>query len=100
MKTETLSLGGREYKVRHLNLGEIEEIENLFADDKIVGLKRSYMLLAIILRRASPDVADVRTIEASPVELNAAISRALIFSGLKSAEDADPNALAPAGGTG
>jgi hypothetical protein len=96
MRNTTVSLGETNYAVPHLNLGEIEEIGEVF-ENQTAGLKRAYALLEIILRRASPAVENVRMIEASPEELGVAINKALQFSGLQIETKGEPvpNASAP-----
>lgn len=99
MNATNVKLGATTYKTPHLNLGEIEEIDLLFHDKEIGKLKRSFQILAVMLRRAAPSVADVMTIEAKPEEVGAAIAHILEFSGLKTVEgESDPNRSAPAAG--
>jgi hypothetical protein len=100
MKTVTIKLGERSYKVPHLNLGQVDDIDELMANGELKRLKRSYAVLAVVLQRADPKVEDVRSLEASPEEVNAAIKTALEFSGIKPAEGSDPNSSAPAPGAG
>lgn len=92
----TIRLGAHDYSVPHLNLGEIEEVHEALADETLSPLKRSYALLAIAFKRAEPELGDVRAVEASPIEVRAAIDSVLKHSGLQATEGADPNASAPA----
>jgi hypothetical protein len=87
-----VSLGGVDYVVPKLNIGQLREITRLFAAAKD---DISYEIVAVALRRAEPKVNDINEIVAKIDDVGKAVQDVLVFSGFKK-ETADPNSPSPA----
>ncbi len=86
-----VTLGGADYSVPKMNIGQIEDFTAISRGDP----KWASKSLQILLSRADPKVADVREMEATPEEVRTAIDEILIASGWKKAEEQSPNPAAP-----
>lgn len=85
-----ITLADVEYDVPKLNIGQLEEVSGAF---ELPAMKRTFAILRIALKRATPKIEDVNGIEATNDEIASAMSEILKASGF--AKAADPNAAAP-----
>ncbi len=90
--TIKVSLGGTDYVVPKLNIGQLREITKLFAAAKD---DISFEIVAVALRRAEPKVADINEVVADIDDVGKAVQDVLVFSGFKK-ETAGPNSPGPA----
>lgn len=85
-KTITVKLGEQDYSVPALNLGQVEELMELWESNGELSPAARFRITLksaeIILRRAKPPVADVKTLECSPAELLAFSASVMTMSGL------------------
>lgn len=84
-KTAKIVLGGEEYKVHPFNLNELEEVQDI-AEGNAKNLRSVIKVLKIVMRRAHPQ-AEGGMIEASPKEINAAMSVILELNGMTPSAD-------------
>ena len=95
-KTTKIMLGGTEYEVPRLNIGQIEEMSEL---DTAAPFKRTLGTIRIALQRATPPIGPFQEIETTAEEIGTAYAKLMIAAGLaKEAgkEDGEgPNAQAP-----
>ena len=97
VKPVKVMLGGTEYAVSRLNIGQIERVADVLdaVDEGAGGGRRKTMaILAIALERCDPAVPDYREVTATREEIPAAVDAILLASGFRAA---DPNAAAPPG---
>lgn len=100
--TETIRLGGREFALRPLRLGQLREVVD--ALDRMAGktggalIDAAAELIAAGLAPAHPeiDAPAVLELEASLDELNAAVAAVLRIAGLQPVGEAGPVAAAAA----
>lgn len=83
-----VKLGETDYHVPKMNIGQIEDMAEL---DK--GGKWTFLALAILMRRATPGIEDIREIEAAPDQVRVAIETIMRGSGYELPDS--KNALAP-----
>ena len=72
-----VTLGDKEFTVPKMNIGQVEDLADLDVPPK----KWSFAALGILMRRADPEVKDIRDIEASPGDVREAIQKILAASG-------------------
>jgi hypothetical protein len=89
MASITVTLGGVDYSVPKLNLGQMREVTKAFSGDKD---DISFSILAIALKRADPKPIDPMAIEAEVTEIGAAVSAILEFAGFTKAAAENPTA--------
>lgn len=77
-KTVKVTLGGIDYQVPRLNVGQLED---MMAAVEGAGM-RHFDGLRIAMRRATPVIEDLSLIEASPSELGVALNAITGFSGV------------------
>jgi hypothetical protein len=93
-KFTVIRLGDENYSVPHLNIDQLERVTGLF-DEKGVG--PAFKILRIAMERSTPRVDEVGAIEATPAEVQSAVSNILVLSGMKTPGEAGPKgAEAPA----
>lgn len=100
--TETIRLGGREFALRPLRLGQLREVVD--ALDRMAGktggalIDAAAELIAAGLAPAHPEIDPpaVLELEASLDELNAAVAAVLRIAGLQPVGEAGPVAAAAA----
>ena len=93
MSSVFVTLGGADYAVPKMNVGQLEELAQAF---ELPGARRPFAILRIALKRAEPKIADIGVIEAGNDEIAAAVEAVLANSGFKKPEEKkDPNAKAP-----
>lgn len=85
-KTAKIVLGGEEYTVHPFNLNELEEVQDVAEGDAKKNLRSVIKVLKIVMRRAHPQ-AEGGMIEASPKEINAAMSIILELNGMTPSAD-------------
>ncbi len=73
-----ITLGEVEFDVPRLNIGQIEEIAAITAS----GKSRPFDALRIAMTRATPACEDLSSVEASPLEISAAMEAILKASGV------------------
>lgn len=93
--TITVTLGGIEYVVPKLLVGQLRAIAKLFDGP---ASEISYEVLGIALKRATPAVEDINLVEAGLDDIAPARDAILIFGGFKKG-DAAENPTAPAAET-
>ena len=92
MSSIKINLGGVEYDVPRLNIGQIEQLSEI---EEQAPLKRSLGTIQIALQRATPKIPDEFTeIETTAEEIGIAYAKILIAAGLAK-EAKDPNVSAP-----
>lgn len=97
--TEHISLGGRDFELRPLKLGQLRNL--LDALDEMTGKSGSDLIdsaakvFAIGISSAHPEltVDDVLNLEATIAELNAAVAAVLKIAGLQSMGEMPPVAI-------
>ena len=82
-KEATIKLGEREFKIFPFNLDELEQVGEIIDGQK--GTRQAIKILKLALCRAEPHIDDTGTIEASPQEVNEAISVILKLAGMEAA---------------
>jgi hypothetical protein len=89
-KTIEVALGEDNYQVPKLKLGQQREWIALWSEQPKEGepatlfyLRRGKSAAEIILRRAMPPVGDLDELECTLDELNAALNKILVFTGLQ-----------------
>jgi hypothetical protein len=90
-KTSAVTLGGTEYQVPQMNIGQLERVTDLFAAG---GTRIGFGVLRIAMERATPPVPDASAIEATTEEISAAVKDILTMSGLQPKEPAPGEAPA------
>ncbi len=81
MADKSINLGGATYSVPRLNIGQYEQLDELWKSGiKDVELARK--MAEIIFSRADPKIDDVKALECTPVELQRASTEIMKFSGL------------------
>lgn len=85
-----INLGGTEYDVPKLNIGQLEQMTEAF---NLPAAKRPFAVLRIALKRAIPAIEDVNALEVTNGEIADAVTQIFEASGFKKAED--PNGAAP-----
>lgn len=91
-KTTVIKLGGNDYVVPQLNIGQLERVTDIFS---VGGHRAGFRVLRIACERASPAIANFDEVEATTDEVAAAVAGVLQMSGL--AKDAPAGEAAPAG---
>jgi hypothetical protein len=81
-KNVTISLGGVDYVVPQMNIGQIEDLSEISSDASLPNFKRGRMISEVILRRAVPAIPSVRDLECTAEELRAATDTVLEMSGM------------------
>lgn len=96
-KTETVTLGGQDYIVHPLNIGELEELAGLM-ERETAGLRVGIAILLVAFRRAEPplDKEAFMQVEATAKELQAASATVMRLSGMEQIDPVNPP-KAPAG---
>lgn len=84
-----VTLGEVDYQVSKMNIGQIEDLQALDASSP----RWSFQALAIMMKRSSPKVADVRELEAELPQIQSAIKAVMTQSGYY--RPSDPNPPAP-----
>lgn len=88
-KTVQITLGGTEYTVPRLNIGELEELTEIVTSTP--ATKLAFQVLGIALRRAKPSLPeDIKSIETDGHEIKEALSRIMILAGMKDPDSANP----------
>ena len=86
-KTFTITLDGKEYNLHPFNMGELEEVTEV----DLPRAKMPFFLLRLAMRRADPPcLPSVDAVEMTPEELNDAVSKIMVASGMRKV-DADPS---------
>ncbi len=80
IKTAKVVLGGDEYEVHKLNVGELEEVVDIL--ENTAKARVPFAILRIALKRATPAVPDAGAIEAEPAEVRDAVVAILALSGM------------------
>jgi hypothetical protein len=86
--TIKVRLGETDYDVPKMTIGQIEAISELDGAPS----KWSFAAIAILMRRAKPEINDIREIECEPEQMRTAIEQIMRHSGYRLP---DPNAKAP-----
>ena len=92
--SETVTLGGRQFAIRPLKLGQLrhllDALEDMYGKSAGALIEGAAKVVAAGLGAADPqlDVAAVLELEATVYELNAAVAAILHIAGLKPADDA------------
>ena len=74
-----VTLGEQTYDVPNMNVGQIEDMSALDAAPS----KWTFLALAIVMRRATPAIADIQEIECAPDHMRDAIESVMRASGYK-----------------
>lgn len=86
-KTINITLGESSYAVPHLNMGQIEELSEIYEEPDYASSARKFKttkrIATLLLRRAEPKIEDFSTIECTTEELAVAIRSILAASGLQ-----------------
>lgn len=99
MTSVKIKFGDREFDIPRLNIGQLERYSEVEAAQKLdgtqtaVNMKTTFALIKIALERATPKIANINEIEATPEELGVAAAKILICAGLAKAKP--PNEVAP-----
>lgn len=93
MSSIKVKLGGSDYDVPKMNIGQLEDVTVAF---DLPPARRAFAILKIALKRAIPKIDDLGALEADNDEIASAVTDILANSGFKKAED--PNPQAPAAG--
>jgi hypothetical protein len=83
-----VSLGGTEYDVPKLNIGQLRQVTKIFSGP-VEDV--SFDILKVALARAEPKVTDVDQLEADVGEIGKAVSDILVHAGLKEADPKNPH---------
>jgi hypothetical protein len=96
-KTITVPLGGTDYTIPMLNLGQLEDAAVVLSGEPA---RASFGVLRIALSRATPKVEDVAALEIDADELKSAVEQILTLSGLSTKKKVPdiPNSEAPSAG--
>ena len=102
-KTLKIALGGISYEIPRLNLGQMEDLAEVWAEvvekpespetptlesARAAGaynlkmLRRAFAVADVVLRRAVPEIKAARDLECAPSELRIATDAILVFSDL------------------
>lgn len=94
MASTKIKLGGQEYDVPMLNIGQIEEMSEI---ENLAPLKRTLGTIRIALKRATPKVDEFTEIETTAEEIGIAFGRIMIAAGLakEPGEAEGPNGSPP-----
>lgn len=88
-KTVKVILGGTEYTVPRLNIGELEELTEIVTSTPAHRL--AFHVLGIALRRANPQPPeDIKTIETDGPEIAEALSKIMVLAGMKDPDSENP----------
>lgn len=85
-KTAKITLGGVEYEIHKLNVGELEQVTDILST--VSQSLVPFAVLRIAMKRATPAV-DVGSIEADPEEIRDAVTTILSLTGMAPAKDGD-----------
>jgi hypothetical protein len=90
----TVTLGGTDYKVPMLNIGQLEELTDVFLGP---AQKAGFGVLKIALSRADPAVETEKfsAIAATRKEIKAAVDAIMELSGFEVETDKRPNGKSP-----
>src|SRR5262245_29322045 len=91
MSSIKVMLGGAEYEVPKMNIGQLEEVTIAF---DLPPARRPFAILKIAMKRAQPKLADINDLEPGNDEITVAIRDILANSGFKK-EEKNPNHQAP-----
>jgi hypothetical protein len=97
MSSVKVTLGGVDYDVPKMNIGQLEEVTVAF---DLPPARRPFAILKIAMKRAQPAIPDFGAIEASNDEIAMAVRAILFNSGFEGAkkETSAPNPDAPKDG--
>lgn len=90
-----VTLGGTDYSVPKLNIGQLEEVTAAF---DMLPVRRPFAILRIAMRRATPVIENWDEVEPGNDEVAAAVSAILANSGFQKADPSGPNPEAPKDG--
>lgn len=85
----TVRFGETDHVIPMLNIGQIERLNEIIegiGDDKLVGSRKMFLILPIILEDASPPVGDVPNLRATIQQVQSAIQSVFVLSGLSGGE--------------
>lgn len=101
--TVRVRLGEREFEVHRFNIGQVEELMEIWATPNI--RRHPFEILRLALARCGLSAEDVKGIDVEVDELTAAVKAILRHSGFVMKDEAPPNVVPPvqpsgAGGSG
>jgi hypothetical protein len=98
VKTTKITLAGQDYTVHAFNLDELEEIQDVLADESQAARRKAPgKIIAIALRRADPPIEKPGTIEATLPEIRQSMRVLMSLAGMELTEnppEAAPTAAA------
>jgi hypothetical protein len=93
MSSVKITLGGQEFDVPKMNIGQLEEVTVAF---DLPAARRPFSILKIAMKRSVPAIPDIGAIEASNEEIADTVRAVLANSGFTAAKvDNGPNPPAP-----
>lgn len=88
MSSIKVTLGGQEYDVPKMNVGQLEEVTVAFDHP---AARRPFAILKIAMRRSVPASPNINDIEADNEEIAFAVRAVLKNSGFKTEKEGEPS---------
>src|SRR5206468_11691356 len=95
-RTATITLDGDSYTVHAFNVGELQQLAGILADDNVQASARSFTILKMALLRANPSVGDFDSLEPTLDEVMDASKVIMELAGLKATANPQQTAATPA----